>query len=68
MTFKPGDVVYYDDHRMTVSEGPFRTLDYPGVDQYLVKTVHGTVKPAWASDLMSEADYIEATAEEGCRE
>lgn len=63
---KAGDVVYYDDNRMTVIEGPFRTLDYPQVDQYEVKNIYGTKASAWASDLIAEDAYIESKAEEGC--
>ena len=55
--FQPGDVVYYDDNRMTVTEGPFRTLDCPGVDQYLVKDYVGSISTAWASDLTLDEEY-----------
>jgi hypothetical protein len=68
MAYKPGAVVYYDDHRRIVLDGPFRTLDYPGVDQYEVKDIYGSKSFAWASDLITEEEYFESKGEEGCRE
>ena len=64
----PGEKVYWDDHPVTVIDGPFRTLDVPGVDQYEVKNIYGTRKTTWASDLLTEEEYFDSGAEEGCRE
>lgn len=60
-----GDVVYYDGNRLLVVEGPFRTLDAPGIDQYTVKNCHGGCKSAWRSDLLTHDEYIALTAEGG---
>lgn len=57
--FKEGDIVYYDDVRLKILAGPFRTADYPTVDQYHVGGAGGYVGSAWASDLRPEDDYWE---------
>ncbi len=63
-----GEKVYCDDTLVTVLEGPFRTLDTPGVDQYRVKSTPYAERSAWASDLLTEEEYFDSKAEEGCRE
>jgi hypothetical protein len=66
--FQQRDIVYYDDNRLIVLAGPFRSWTYPTVDQYLVgaaslddpEHVWGRQGPgvaSWASDLCSEADH-----------
>ncbi|MER5966672.1 hypothetical protein [Streptomyces sp. NPDC002057] len=56
-TFNEGDVVYYDDNRLKILAGPFRTPEYPAIDQYHVSGVGGSISTAWGSDLASEDDY-----------
>lgn len=68
MAHRVGDVVYYDDNRLMVEEGPFRTLDQPNVDQYRLKTPTGYTTTAWGPDLMTVEEYFDHHAEEGCRE
>lgn len=60
---KVDDIVYYDDNRVTVLEGPFRRDGYPNVDQYKVVGPHGGVSFAWGSDLLTEEEYAESLAE-----
>lgn len=62
--FEVGQVVYYNDTRVTVVEGPTRTLEYPDHDQYWCHApgpYGGHRKTIWASDLMTEDEYAEAT-------
>lgn len=60
--FKVGDTVWHDDNRLTVLDGPYRTLEYPDHDQYTCG-VPGSLyqkKPYWASDLLTHAEWMEA--------
>lgn len=57
--FKIGDIVFFGDRRLKVAEGPFRTLDCPAVDQYiLLGGANGKVS-AWDTDLTSQEEREE---------
>lgn len=56
---KPGDIVFYDDNQLTVDEGPFTTVDTPGVKQVICRARNGFRQQLWVSDLLTEQEWRE---------
>lgn len=68
-TFAAREIVYFDDSRLIVMGGPIRTWAHPTIVQYAVSPADLNDAPHlwgrqgftflhWASDLISEPEYL----------